>query len=304
MDKKRCGVVAIVGRTNTGKSTLLNNILGKKVAIVSKIPQTTRNIIRGILTEKRGQIVFVDTPGIHKPKHRLGKYMNILAEDSAGGADLIIHLVDSSERVGEEEEMVVHYLTPAKAPIVLALNKIDLGGKFVPEYLKLWEEKKGKTVQELGDALIVIPISALKGTNIDRLLEVLFSHLPEGPELYPQGVISDFSERLSYADIIREKLFECMREELPYSIGVLVDEIAERSKKLTYIRADILVERDSQKAMVIGAQGKVMKNVGSLARKELEGVLGRKVYLELNVKVRQGWRQDTEILRQMGIILS
>lgn len=303
MNKKRCGVVAIVGRTNTGKSTLLNNILGKKVAIVSKIPQTTRNIIRGILTEKSGQIVFVDTPGIHKPKHRLGKYMNILAEDSAGGADLIIHLVDSSERVGEEEEMVVHYLKAASAPIVLALNKIDLGGKFVPEYLKLWEEKKGKTVQELGDALIVIPISALKGTNIDRLLEVLFSHLPEGPELYPQGVISDFPERLTYADIIREKLFECMREELPYSIGVLVDEIAERSKKLTYIRADILVERDSQKAMVIGAQGKVMKNVGSLARKELEGALGRKVYLELNVKVRQGWRQDTEILRQMGIIL-
>lgn len=303
MDKKRCGIVAIVGRTNTGKSTLLNYILGKKVAIVSKIPQTTRNIIRGILTEKRGQIVFVDTPGIHKPKHRLGKYMNILAEDSAGGADLIIHLVDSSERAGEEEEMVVHYLKAASAPIVLALNKIDLGGKFVPEYLKLWEEKKGKTVQELEDALIVIPISALKGTNIDRLLEVLFSHLPEGPELYPQGVISDFPERLTYADIIREKLFECMREELPYSIGVLVDEIAERSKKLTYIRADILIERDSQKAMVIGAQGKVMKNVGSLARKELEGALGRKVYLELNVKVRQGWRQDTEILRQMGIIL-
>jgi len=295
--------VAIVGRTNTGKSTLLNYILGKKVAIVSKIPQTTRNIIRGILTEKRGQIIFVDTPGIHKPKHRLGKYMNILAEDSASGADLIMHLVDSSERVGEEEEMVVNYLKAASAPIVLALNKIDLGGKFVPEYLKLWEEKKGKTLQELGDALIVIPISALKGTNIDRLLEVLFSHLPEGQELYPQEVISDFSERLSYADIIREKLFECMREELPYSIGVLVDEIAERSKKLTYIRADILVERDSQKAIVIGDKGKVMKNVGSLARKELEGALGRKVYLELNAKVKPGWRQDTEILRQMGIIL-
>src|SRR3989338_3858505 len=293
MENKKCGIVAIVGRTNTGKSTLLNYILGKKVAIVSKIPQTTRNIIRGILTEKRGQIIFVDTPGIHKPKHRLGKYMNILAEDSASGADLIMHLVDSSERVGEEEEMVVNYLKAASAPIVLALNKIDLGGKFVPEYLKLWEEKKGKTLQELGDALIVIPISALKGTNIDRLLEVLFS----------QEVISDFSERLSYADIIREKLFECMREELPYSIGVLVDEIAERSKKLTYIRADILVERDSQKAIVIGDKGKVMKNVGSLARKELEGALGRKVYLELNAKVKPGWRQDTEILRQMGIIL-
>ncbi|OGX26914.1 MAG: GTPase Era [Omnitrophica WOR_2 bacterium RIFCSPHIGHO2_02_FULL_45_21] len=303
MNKKRCGVVAIVGRTNTGKSTLLNYILGKKVAIVSNIPQTTRNIIRGILTEKRGQIIFVDTPGIHKPKHRLGKYMNILAEEQARGADLIMHLVDSSERTGEEEGLVVNYLNHAKAPIVIALNKIDLGGKFVPEYLKLWEEKRGKTLQELEDTLIAIPISALKGTNIEKLLDILFSHLPEGPELYPQEVISDFPERLACADIIREKLFECMREELPYSIGVLVDEITERSKKLTYIRADILVERDSQKAIVIGAQGKVMKNVGSLARKELEGVFGRKVYLELNVKVKPGWRQDTEILRQMGIIL-
>ena len=303
MNKKRCGVVAIVGRTNTGKSTLLNYILGKKVAIVSNIPQTTRNIIRGILTEKRGQIIFVDTPGIHKPKHRLGKYMNILAEEQARGADLIMHLVDSSERTGEEEGLVVNYLNHAKAPIVIALNKIDLGGKFVPEYLKLWEEKRGKTLQELEDTLIAIPISALKGTNIEKLLDILFSHLPEGPELYPQEVISDFPERLACADIIREKLFECMREELPYSIGVLVDEITERSKKLTYIRADILVERDSQKAIVIGAQGKVMKNVGSLARKELEGVFGRNVYLELNVKVKPGWRQDTEILRQMGIIL-
>jgi GTP-binding protein Era len=303
MDKKRCGIVAIVGRTNTGKSTLLNNILGEKVAIVSKIPQTTRNIIRGILTEKRGQIVFVDTPGIHKPKHRLGKYMNILAEEQARGADLIMHLVDSSERVGEEEEMVVNYLTPAKAPIVLTLNKIDLGGKFVPEYLKLWEKKKGKTFQELTDSLIAIPVSALTGTNIEKLLDVLFSHLPEGPLLYPEDVISDFPERLACADIIRQMLFECMREELPYSIGVLVDEIAERSKKLTYIRADIIVERDSQKAMVIGAQGKVIKNVGSLARQELEDVFGRKVYLELKVKVKQGWRQDTEILRQMGIVL-
>lgn len=303
MDKKRCGIVAIVGRTNTGKSTLLNYILGQKVAIVSKIPQTTRNIIRGILTEKRGQIVFVDTPGIHKPKHRLGKYMNILAEEQARGADLIMHLVDSSERVGEEEEMVVNNLTSAKAPIVLALNKIDLGGKFIPEYLKLWEAKKAKTFQELTDSLIAIPVSALKGTNIEKLLDVLFSHLPEGPLLYPEDVISDFPERLACADIIRQMLFECMREELPYSIGVLVDEIAERSKKLTYIKADIFVERDSQKAMVIGAQGKVIKNVGSLARKELEDVFGRRVYLELKVKVRQGWRQDTEILRQMGIVV-
>ena len=303
MENKKCGIVAIVGRTNTGKSTLLNYILGEKVTIVSKIPQTTRNIIRGILTEKRGQIVFVDTPGIHKPKHRLGKYMNILAEGEAKGADLIIHLVDSSERTGEEERLVVDYLNHAKAPIVIALNKIDLGGKFVPEYLKLWEQKKQKTLQELGDNLVAVPISALKGTNIEKLLDVLFSHLPEGPELYPEDMVSDFPQALAYADIIRQKFFECMREELPYSIGVLVDEITERSNKLTYISASILVERDSQKAIVIGDKAKVIKNVGTLARQELESMLGRKVYLELKAKVKPGWRQDTEILRQMGIIL-
>lgn len=303
MNEKHCGIVAIVGRTNTGKSTLLNYILGKKVAIVSQIPQTTRNIIRGILTEKRGQIVFVDTPGIHKPKHRLGKYMNILAQEQAKGADLIMHLVDSSERTGEEEGLVVNYLSQAKAPIIIALNKIDLGGKFVPEYLKLWEQIKGKTLPESGDTLVAIPISALKGTNIDRLLDVLFSHLPEGPELYPEDMVSDFPQALAYADIIRQKLFECMRQELPYSIGVLVDEITERSNKLTYIKASILVERPSQKAIVIGDKAKVIKNVGTLARQELESTLGKKVYLELKAKAKPGWRQDTQILRQMGIVL-
>ena len=303
MNDKRCGIVAIVGRTNTGKSTLLNYILRRKVAIVSKIPQTTRNIIRGILTEKRGQIVFVDTPGLHKPKHRLGKYMNLLVEDSAKGADVILHLVDSSERVGEEEEMVVSELCKSKAPIVLALNKIDLGGKFIPEYLKLWEEKKGKPIQELADSLITIPLSALKGANVDKLLDVLFSRLPKGPQLYPDDTVSDFPQKLAYADIIREKLFECMRQEVPHSIAVLTDEIIERSDKLTYIKADILVERDSQKAIVIGDKGQIVKKVGSLARGELEKLSGKKVYLELNVKVKANWRQDEELLRQMGVIL-
>lgn len=302
MSDKRCGIVAIVGRTNTGKSTLLNRILGKKVAIVSKVPQTTRNIIRGILTEKRGQIVFVDTPGLHRPKHRLGKYMNILAEDSVKGADVIIHLVDASEKVGEEEEMIVGYLCKSKAPIALALNKIDLGGRFIPEYLKLWEEKKGKSIQELTGRLMVIPVSALKGTNVTELLDALFSHLPEGPQLYPDDYVSDFPERLAYADIIREKLFECMRQEVPHSIGVLVAEPIERSKKLTYIRADVLVERNSQKAIAIGDKGQIVKKVGTLARQELEKRLGKKVYLELEVKVKESWRQDEEILRQMGIL--
>ena len=303
MDNKRCGIVAIVGRTNVGKSTLLNYILGKKVAIVSRIPQTTRNIIRGILNEKRGQIVFVDTPGLHKPKHRLGKYMNILAEEQARGADIILHLVDSSENVGEEEEMIVNYLNPLRVLVILVLNKIDLGGKFIPEYLNLWQAKKAKPIQELTDSLLVIPVSALKGSNVDKLLEVLFSHLPPGPQLYPEEIISDFPQRLAYADIIREKLFECMRQEVPHSIAVLVDEVIERSDKLTYIRADIFVERDSQKAIVIGDKGQIVKKVGSLARGELEQLLGKKVYLELNAKVKENWRQDQEFLRQMGIIV-
>lgn len=303
MNDKHCGIVAIVGRTNTGKSTLLNRILGKKVAIVSTVPQTTRNIIRGILTEKRGQIVFVDTPGLHKPRHRLGKYLNLLAEDSAKGADVVLHLVDVSERVGEEEEMIVNFLAQSKAPIVLALNKIDLGGKFIPEYLKLWEEKKGRPVTKLTKSLLALPISALKGANVDKLLEVLFSHLPKGPLLYPEDMLSDFPQRLAYADIIREKLFECMREELPHSIAVLVDEIIERSKGLTYISADIFVERDSQKAIVVGDKGRMVKRVGSLARQEAERLLGKKVYLALEVKVKENWRQDEQLLRQMGIIV-
>jgi GTP-binding protein Era len=302
VNEKHCGVVAIVGRTNTGKSTLLNRILGKKVAIVSRTPQTTRNIIRGILTEKRGQIIFVDTPGLHQPRHRLGKHMNLLAEDSAKGADLVLHLVDSSEKAGDEEEMVAGFLSQSKSPVILALNKIDLGGKFIPEYLKLWEEKKGKSIQELGDSLTVIPICALKGTNIDKLLKELFLRLPKGPYLYPEDTNSDFPQKLAYADIIREKLFECMRKELPHSIAVLVDEVIERTKQLTYVKAEVFVERQSQKAIVIGDKGRIVKRVGILARQELEKLSGKKVYLELDVKVKENWRQDEELLRQMGII--
>ena len=306
MVEKHCGIAAIVGRTNTGKSTLLNALLGQKVSIVSRIPQTTRNIIRGILTEERGQIVFVDTPGLHKPKHHLGKYMNILAEDSAKGADVVLHLVDSSENVGEEETMIVSFLSRqilGKLPIILVLNKIDLGGKFISEYLKLWEEKGGKPINELLDKLIVVPVSALKGTSLDKLLEVLFSYMPKGPLLYPEDIISDFPDNLAYADIIRQKLFERMRQEIPYSIGVLIDEVIKRTKELIFIKAVILVERDSQKAMVIGDKGRLIKEVGSASRKELEEMLDKKVYLELTVKTNPNWREDKEILTRMGIIL-
>lgn len=303
MEKKKSGIVAIIGRTNTGKSTLLNRILGKKAAIISRVPQTTRNIIRGILNERRGQIVFVDTPGLHKPRHRLGKHMNILAEEEARGADVILHLADASENIGEEEKMVVEHLSKTRAHIVLGLNKSDLSVKYIPEYIRLWEEAKGKPIQELAESLSVIPMSALKGTNTDKLLDVLFARLPEGGPLYPKDITIDFPERLLYADIIREKLFECMREEVPHSIGVLIEEIIRRTRKLSYIQAEIFVERPSQKAIVIGDKGRILKNVGSLARKEIEELAKKKIYLELKVKVKEAWRQDEFLLRLMGIIL-
>lgn len=299
----RCGVVAIAGRTNSGKSTLLNYILGEKVAIVSRVPQTTRNLIRGILTEKRGQVIFVDTPGIHKPKHRLGKYMNITALDAIHGADIILHICDSFRAPGEEEGVIVKELSRLKKKIVLALNKIDLGGKFIDGYIELWEKARGKPINELCDSVIPIPISGINGTNVDKLLGILFSHLPKGENLYPNDMLSDFPRRLAFADVIREKLFELMRQELPYSIAVLVEEISARSNKLSYIKADIFVERQSQKAIVIGDKGAILKKAGSLARRELEELLEKKVYLELNVKVKENWRQDEELLKEMGIIL-
>lgn len=299
----RCGIVAIVGRPNVGKSTLLNYILGEKVAIVSAVPQTTRTQIRGIFNDKRGQIVFLDTPGLHIPKTKLGKFMNISAEDAIMGADVVLHLVDTSESPGEEENIIVEKLKDVKAPIVLGLNKIDLGGEYLPKYIKLWEEKRQKPITELTDSLISIPISSLKGYNVDRLLEVLFSNLAEGPELYPPDILTDFPRKLAVADIIREKLFLFMREEVPHSIAVLVNEITERSDKLIFIRAEILVERPSQRMIIIGKKGEMLKKVGTLSRKELEGYFGKKIFLELWVKVEEDWRRDPQLLKELGYVV-
>ncbi len=296
----RCGIVAIVGRPNVGKSTLLNYILGEKVAIVSKVPQTTRTQIRGIYNDKRGQIVFLDTPGLHIPKTKLGKFMNISAEDAIMGADVALHLVDTSEPPGEEEDIIVEKLKDVKAPIVLGLNKIDLGGEYLPKYIKLWEEKRQKPITEMTDSLISIPISSLKGSNVDRLLEVLFSFLKEGPELYPPDVLTDFPRKLAIADIIREKLFNFMREEVPHSIAVLVNEITERSDRLVFIRAEILAERPTQRMIIIGKKGEMLKKVGTLSRKELEGYFGKKVFLELWVRVEEDWRRNPQLLKELG----
>jgi len=296
----RCGFVAIVGRPNVGKSTLLNNILGEKVAIVTRIPQTTRNLIRGILTEDRGQVIFIDTPGIHLSKDRLGKYMNISASEIIEDADLIIHLVDSSEQVGKEEIIVVNKLKKLKKPIILGLNKIDLGGEFIPQYIKLWEEAKAKPITQLTDSIIVLPLSGLKNKNIKELLEITFSLLPQGDLLYPGEIISDFPQNNLIADIIREKLMNLMRQEIPYSLAVLVEEVLERSKRLMVIKAKVYIERDSQRRIVIGEGAQIIKKVGILARRELEEIFNKKIYLELHVDTKKAWRQDPRMLKILG----
>ena len=301
-DKKdfRSGFVAIVGRSNVGKSTLLNNILGEKVAIVTRLPQTTRNLIRGILTEKRGQIIFIDTPGIHLSKDRLGKYMNISASEIINDVDVIIHLIDSSEKVGQEEEIIVGKLKKAKKPIILGLNKVDRGGKFIPQYIKLWEEAKGKSIPELADSITVLPISGLKNTNIKELLEELFSSLSKGELLYPSETISDLPENNMVADIIREKLMNLMRQEIPYSAAVFIEEITQRSKRLMIIKANVYIERDSQRRMVIGKKAQAIKKIGTLARQELEEIFKKKIYLDLNVVTKKSWRENPIVLKMLG----
>lgn len=295
----RCGFVSIVGRPNVGKSTLLNCILKEKVAIVSTIPQTTRTQIRGVYSEKRGQIIFIDTPGLHRPKDGLGKWMNRACEETLVDADCIIHLVDTSEPTGEEEDMVVARLNNVKTPVIIGLNKIDLKGKYVPEYIALWEKTKGKPMNAI-DSLILLPISSKTGFNVDKLLEIIFEFLPIGEALYPQDALSDMPQGMAIADIVREKLFWAMRDEIPHSLAVIVEEMTKRKKDLLYLRINILVERESQKEIVIGKGGSVLKKVGTLARAELEKLMDARVFLDLNVKVEPNWRNNEILLQDMG----
>ena len=305
MDKElKSGMVAIVGRPNVGKSTLLNAILGEKISIVSDVPQTTRHQIRGIHTDERGQIVFIDTPGIHAGGDKLDKYMNRASLGSIDSVDAVIHMVDASEKTGPEERQVVSRLNKCGKPIIVALNKIDITkGKFVPEYIKLWEEIRGVPMTEMND-LILFPLSALKGTNVKKLIDLLFEQMPSGPFLYPQDTITDFPKRMAMADLIREKLFLLMREEIPHSIAVIIEGVQPKRGKVLHIRAAILVERESQKEIVIGKAGAILKQVGSQARKDLEELVDSKVFLELFVKTTSHWREDYSTLEDMGYVFS
>jgi GTPase len=300
----KSGMVAIVGRPNVGKSTLINAIVGEKISIVSNVPQTTRNQIRGIHTDERGQIVFIDTPGIHAGKDKFDKYMNKASLGSIDGVDAVIHMVDASETTGLEEKHVISRLNKCGKPIIVGLNKIDITkGKYVPEYIKLWEETRGVPMTEIKD-LILFPLSALKGTNVKKLVDLLFEQMPQGPLLYPEDTITDFPKRMAMADLIREKLFLLMREEIPHSIAVIIEGVQPKKGKVLHIRAAILVERESQKEIVIGKAGAILKQVGTEARKDLEDLVDGKVFLELFVKSSSNWREDYSTLEDMGYVFS
>lgn len=281
-----------MGRPNAGKSTLLNALLGDKVAIVSAKPQTTRNRIIGILTEERGQVVFFDLPGVHRPKHKMNSRMMQEVRSALEEVDLVLHLVDASESWGGGEQFLFELLEPVKAPVVGVLTKIDLvkpKSALLPLLEDYCSRRPGATV---------LPISAPKNNGLESLMTEVFKLLPDGPPLYPEDVTTTQTERFFIAEVIREKLLHRTRNELPYTTGVLVDYLDE-GETLLRISAVIYVERKSQKGIVIGKGGRMLKAVGTDARIELERLLGIKIFMELHVKVHPRWRDDVRVLREM-----
>lgn len=288
----RSGFVAVIGRPNAGKSTLLNHLLGQKVLIMSDKPQTTRNRIQCILTEERGQIIFLDTPGVQKPKHKLGEFMAGATKDSIREVDLILYVVDASAIYGPGEEFVLEMIKQSGTPCVLALNKLDL----LPKDQLMQNIKK---YAELADFLAIVPISAKNGENTDELLKVIYQQIPEGPLYYPADEVTDQPERFIMAELIREKVLELTRDEVPHSIAVIIEEVEEK-QSLVKVRAQIIVERESQKGIIIGQKGQMLKEIGSLARRDIETLLGSKVFLELWVKVKKDWRNRPDSLKEFG----
>jgi len=295
-DAQRSGTVALVGRPNAGKSTLLNMLVGAKVAITSDKPQTTRHRILGVLTRPNGQLVFVDTPGVHRPHYRMNRRMMDATRAVLRDVDLVALLIDVTESPGGGLQYAIDLAQQAKVPKFLLLNKIDriAKGKLLPmidAYSKrgTWDE--------------VIPISALKGDNCERFLEVALGYLPEGAPLYPEDALTDRSERFLTAELVREQVLHRTHDELPYTTAVTIDawEEPDEHGRATRIFATILVEAESQKGIVIGRGGRMLKGIGTAARGQIETLLRRKVFLDLRVKVRSGWREDAPMLDRLEI---
>ncbi len=291
----RAGFASLIGRPNVGKSTLFNRLLGQKLAIISPKPQTTRNRIRGIRTRPEGQIVFVDTPGLHPPRGKLGRFLASTVAQAIEEVDVVILVADATAPVAPAGDEAFEALRSITAPTVLALNKVDL----VPDKARLLPRLEAYAARHPFRALV--PISAKSGSGVDRLVAETFALLPPGPALYPPDTVTDQPETFFVAETIREKLFLAMRQEVPYACAVQAEDVVERGPDAPlYIRAEIFVERPSQKGIVIGEGGAMLKRVGQAARRELEAFFGVRVFLELRVRVRRDWREDDRVLRELG----
>lgn len=290
----KSGFVTLIGRPNVGKSTLMNHLIGQKIAITSDKPQTTRNRIQTVYTDERGQIIFLDTPGIHKAKNKLGEYMVNVAEHTMSEVDVILWLVEPSTFIGAGERHIAEQLRKVKTPVMLVINKIDIL-KNQDEILTFID-----TYKDICDFAEIVPVSALKAKNTDLMMELLFRYLPYGPQFYDEDTVTDQPMRQIAAELIREKALRLLSDEIPHGIAVTIEKMAERDNGITDIEANIVCERDSHKGIVIGKGGAMLKKIGSSARREIETLLETKVNLQLWVKVRKEWRDSELYMKNYG----
>lgn len=293
-DKFRSGFAGIIGRPNVGKSTLLNALVRKKIAIISDKPQTTRHKIRCVVNQKDAQVVFIDTPGFHKPKDELGRHLNKMVKSALDEVDVVVFMVDASQSIGTGDCYIANELLQIETPVILVLNKKDLIDQTeIDAQLEV-----GKHLGEFAD---IVTISAASGEGVDELLEKLTVLLPQGPKYYPSDMLTDQPEKTVIAEFIREKAIEVTHEEVPYSIAVEVDEVKKREdKELIDVYAVLYIEKESQKGIIIGKGGKKLKEIGTRARKDIQNLLGSQVYLDIRVKVKKDWRKDEKEIHRFG----
>lgn len=290
----KSGFVAVIGRPNVGKSTLMNRLVGEKVAIMSSKPQTTRNTVRGILTTQNSQIIFVDTPGLHKPSSKLGDFMVQSALNTLQDVDVILYLVEPEFKIGPGDRYIMEQLQKVTTPVVLLINKMDLSG---PDQL----ESCFNLYDSTGLFSRILPVSATVGENMKMLLETIESFLPEGPHYFPEEAYTDQPERVMVAELIREKVLQYLEQEIPHGVAVVTEKMSYRGdKELTEIQAAIFCEKKSHKGIIIGKNGRKLKGIGKAARKDIESLLGHQVHLELWVKIKEGWRDQDTILKDLG----
>lgn len=294
MKQYKSGFVTLIGRPNVGKSTLMNHLIGQKIAITSNKPQTTRNRIQTVYTSDEGQIIFLDTPGIHKAKNKLGEYMVSVAERTLQEVDVILWLVEPSTFIGAGERHIAEQLAKARTPVFLVINKIDTVSKAdILTYIAAYKD--------ILDFAEIIPVSALKGENTEELIQNMFRYLPEGPQFYDEDTITDQPERQIVAEMVREKALRNLNEEIPHGIAVAIDRMRERTQgNLIDIDATIVCERDSHKGIIIGKKGAMLKKIGSQARQDIENLLDCKVNLKLWVKVKKDWRDSDFLIKNFG----